>query len=122
MPYTMCCQTESQVPMSCKNTHTTPLGNLKGPVVLRMGGVLLGVSIEAGNQHECSSPHEVSYEPGCDGPCMYKRTKSNFDKNAEEWAPTATETQGDPSKGAEDEETARTFKIKFYKSNDVHLT
>jgi hypothetical protein len=30
----------------------------------RDGGVLLGVSIEVGNQYECSSPHDVNYEPG----------------------------------------------------------
>jgi hypothetical protein len=29
-------------------------------------------------------------------------------------APTATETQGDPSKGAEEEETARTFKFECH--------
>jgi hypothetical protein len=29
-------------------------------------------------------------------------------------APTANETQGDPSKGAEDEETARMFKLKCH--------
>jgi hypothetical protein len=46
---------------------------------------------------------------------VYARTKSYFDTNAEEWATTATETQGDPSKGAEDEETARTFRIECYK-------
>jgi hypothetical protein len=42
---------------------------------------------------------------------MYVRTKSYSDTNAEELDPTATETQGDPSKGAEDEETAQTFKL-----------
>jgi hypothetical protein len=46
------------------------------------GGVLLGVLIEAGNQHECSSPRNVSYEPGCDAPCVYARTNSSFDTNA----------------------------------------
>jgi hypothetical protein len=42
----------------------------------REGWVSLGVSIEAGKQLECSSPHDVSYEPGCDAPCVYVRTKS----------------------------------------------
>jgi hypothetical protein len=37
----------------------------------RDGGVLLGVSIEAGKQLDCSSPHHVSYEPDCDDPCAY---------------------------------------------------
>jgi hypothetical protein len=37
----------------------------------REGWVSLGVSIEAGNQLECSSLHDVSYEPGCDAPCVY---------------------------------------------------
>jgi hypothetical protein len=41
---------------------------------------------------------------------VYVRTKFYSDTNAEELAPTATETQGDPSKGVEDEETARMFK------------
>jgi hypothetical protein len=86
--------------MSCINIHTTPLGNLKGHVVL---GVLLGVSVEAGNKHECLIPCYVSYEPICDAPCVYERTESYFHTNAEEWARTATETQGDPSKGVEDE-------------------
>jgi hypothetical protein len=45
------------------------------------GGVLLGVSMEAGNQHECSSLRDVSYEPGYDSPCVYARTKSSFDTN-----------------------------------------
>jgi hypothetical protein len=35
------------------------------------GWVLLGVSIEADKQLECSSQHDVSYEPGCDSPCVY---------------------------------------------------
>jgi hypothetical protein len=43
------------------------------------------------------------------------QTKSYFDTNAEEWAPNATETQGDPSTGAVDEEIARMFKIKCHK-------
>jgi hypothetical protein len=42
------------------------------------------------------------------------RKKSYSDTNAKELAPTATETQGDPSKGAEDEETARTFKLECH--------
>jgi hypothetical protein len=77
-------------------------------------GILLGVSIEAGKQAECSSPHDVSYEPGCDAPCVYVRTKSYSDTNAEELDPTATETQGDPSKGAEYKETARTFNLECH--------
>jgi hypothetical protein len=93
--------------------HTT--GQPKGSCGARDGGVLLGVSIESGNQHECSSPHDVSYEPGCDSICVFPPTKSCFDTKAEEWAPTTTETQGDPSKGAEDEEIARTFKIECNK-------
>jgi hypothetical protein len=77
----------------------------------RYGGILLGVSIEANKQLECSIPHDDSYEPGYDAPCLYVQTKSYFDTNAEEWAPTDTETQEDPSKGDEDEEIARIFKI-----------
>jgi hypothetical protein len=45
---------------------------------------------------------------------VYVRTKSYSDTNAEKLAPTATETQGDPSKGAEDEETARIFKLECH--------
>jgi hypothetical protein len=45
---------------------------------------------------------------------VYVPPKSYSDTNAEELAPTATETQGDPSKGAEDEETARTFKLECH--------
>jgi hypothetical protein len=45
---------------------------------------------------------------------VYVRTKSYSDKNAEELALTATETQGDPSKGAEDEETAIMFKLECH--------
>jgi hypothetical protein len=52
------------------------MGNLKGPVVPDDGGVLLGVSIEADNQHDYSSLRVVNYEPGCDGTCVYARTKS----------------------------------------------
>jgi hypothetical protein len=37
----------------------------------REGWVSLGVSIEAGNQLECLSPHDVSYEPGCGAPRVY---------------------------------------------------
>jgi hypothetical protein len=88
-----------------------PTGQPKGSYGARDRGVLLGFSIEAGNQHEYSSPRLVSYKPGCDDPCVYARTKSYFDTNAEEWAPSTTDTQGDPSKGVEDEETARMFKI-----------
>jgi hypothetical protein len=81
----------------------------------RDGGVLLGVSIEDSNQHECLSPRDVSYTAGCDSPCVYAQTKSYFDTNAEEWSPTATETQGDPSKGAEDEEIVKMFNIECHK-------
>jgi hypothetical protein len=49
----------------------------------REGWVSLGVSIEAGKQLECSSYHDVSYEPGCYAPCVYVRTKSYSDTNAE---------------------------------------
>jgi hypothetical protein len=73
------------------------------------GWVSLGVSIEAGNQLECLSPRDVSYEPGCGIPCVYARTNSYFDTNMEKWALTATETQGDPSKGEEYEETYTGF-------------
>jgi hypothetical protein len=45
---------------------------------------------------------------------VYVRTKSYSDTNAEELAPTATETQGYPSKGAEDEETAIIFKLECH--------
>jgi hypothetical protein len=48
---------------------------------------------------------------------VYARTKSYSDINAEELAPTATETQGDPFKGAEDEETGRTFKLEWHKKD-----
>jgi hypothetical protein len=61
-----------------------PAGKPKGSCGARDGGVLLEVSIEDGNQHECSSPRDVSYEPGCDAPCVHARTKSYFDTNAEE--------------------------------------
>jgi hypothetical protein len=74
------------------------------------GWVSLRVSIEAGNKLECSSPRDVSYEPGCEVPCVDARTKSYSDTNVEQWAPTATETQGYPSKGEVDEETIKAFK------------
>jgi hypothetical protein len=45
---------------------------------------------------------------------VYARTKSYYDTNAEDLDPTATETQWDPSKGAEEEETARTFKLECH--------
>jgi hypothetical protein len=77
----------------------------------RKGWVCLGVSIEAVHQLECSSLHDVRYEPGRDAPCVYVQTKSYADTNAEELALIATETQVYPSKGVEDEETARTFKL-----------
>jgi hypothetical protein len=89
--------------------HPHPTINSRGG---RKGWVSIGVSIEAGNQLECSSPRGVSYAPGCDEPCEYAQTKSYSDTNAEE---LATETQGDPSKGAEDKETARTFKLECNK-------
>jgi hypothetical protein len=79
------------------------------------GCVSPGVSIEAGNQLECSSLCDFSNEPDCDAPCIYARTKSYSDTSAEELAPTATETQGDPSKGVEDEENSRNFKLKCHK-------
>jgi hypothetical protein len=91
--------------------HPHPTINFRGG---REGWVSLGVSIEVGTQHECSSPHDVIYEPGCDAPCVYVRTNSYYDTNVEELAPTATETQGDPSKGAEDEENARIFKLECH--------
>jgi hypothetical protein len=53
--------------------HPHPTINSRGG---REGWVSLGVSTEAGKQLECSSPHDVSYEPGCDAPCVYVRTKS----------------------------------------------
>jgi hypothetical protein len=91
--------------------HPHPTVNSRGG---REGWVSLGVSIEAGKQLECSSIHYVSYEPSCDFPCAYVQTKSYPDTNAEELDPTATETQGDPSKGAEGEETARMFKLECH--------
>jgi hypothetical protein len=45
---------------------------------------------------------------------VYVPPKSYSDTNAEELAPTATETQGDPSKGAEEDETARIFKLECH--------
>jgi hypothetical protein len=49
---------------------------------------------------------------GCgSGSSSTVQTKSYWDTNAEYLDPTATETQGDPSKGVEDEETARMFKL-----------
>jgi hypothetical protein len=59
--------------------HPHPTINSRGG---QEGWVSLGVSIEAGKQLECSSPHDVSYEPGCDSPCVYVRTKSCSDTNA----------------------------------------
>jgi hypothetical protein len=49
----------------------------------REGWVSVGVSIEASRQRDCSYPHDVSYEPVCDTPCVYVRTKSYSDTNAE---------------------------------------
>jgi hypothetical protein len=91
--------------------HPHPTINSRGG---REGWVSLGVSIEAVKQLECSSLHNVSYEPGCDVPCVYMQKKSYSDTNTEELAPTATETQVDPSRGAEDKETARTFKLECH--------
>jgi hypothetical protein len=48
------------------------------------GGVILRVSMEAGKHPECSSPHDVRYEPGRDAPCVYVRTKSYSDTHTEE--------------------------------------
>jgi hypothetical protein len=48
---------------------------------------------------------------------VYVRTKSYSDTNAEELDPTATETQGDPSKVAEDEETARMLKLECHQKD-----
>jgi hypothetical protein len=48
--------------------HSHPTINSRGG---REGWVSLGVSIEAGNQFECSSTRDVSYKPGCDAPCVY---------------------------------------------------
>jgi hypothetical protein len=92
--------------------HPHPTINSHGG---REGLVSLVVSVEAGNKLECSSTHDVSYELGYNAQCVYAQKKSYSDTNAEELAPTATETQGDPSKGAEDEETERTFKLKCHK-------
>jgi hypothetical protein len=78
------------------------------------GWVSIGVSLEAGKQLGCLSPHDVSYEPGCDAPYVYVQTKFYSDTNAEELDPTATETQGDPSNGADDEDNARMFKLKCH--------
>jgi hypothetical protein len=68
--------------------HPYPTINSRGG---RDGVVSLAVSIEAGKQLECSIPHGVSFEPGCDAPCVFVRKKSYSDTNAEELDPTATE-------------------------------
>jgi hypothetical protein len=86
------------------------------------GWVSLGVSIEAGNKLECSSPRDVSYAPGCDVPCVDAQTKSYSDTNGEQWAPTATETQGDPFKGEGDEETNKVFKLECDKKELVNCS
>jgi hypothetical protein len=91
--------------------HPHPTINSRGG---REGWVLIRVSIEAGKQLECSSPHDVSYEPSYDAPYVYVRTKSYSDTHAEELNPTATETQVDPSKGAEDKDTARMFNLECH--------
>jgi hypothetical protein len=91
--------------------HPHPTINSRGG---REGWFSLGVSIEAGKQLECSSMRDVSHEPGCDAPFMHVQTKSYSDTNAEELALTATETQGDPSKGAKDEYKARIFKLECH--------
>jgi hypothetical protein len=91
--------------------HPHPTINSRGG---REGWVGLGVSIEAGKQLECSIPHDVGYEPVCDAPCVYAPKNSYSDTNAEELALTATETQVDPSKGSEDKDTARMFKLECH--------
>jgi hypothetical protein len=53
---------------------------------------------------------------------MYVPTKSYSDTNAEELDPTATGTQGDPSKGAEEEETERMFKLKCHQKELDHCS
>jgi hypothetical protein len=45
------------------------------------------------------------------------QTKSYSDTNAEELDPNATATQGDPSKGAEGEETAIIFKLEYHQKD-----
>jgi hypothetical protein len=80
----------------------------------RDGGVLLGVGILTIG-HECSRPHDVSYEPGCDNDlCVIVGTKSYSDTNTEEWAPSTTETQGDPSKETEYEIMIYELKVESY--------
>jgi hypothetical protein len=44
------------------------------------GCVLLGVSIEAGNQHECSSPRGVNCEPNCDAPLPSRQGPHGINK------------------------------------------
>jgi hypothetical protein len=48
---------------------------------------------------------------------MDAQTNSYSDTNLEQWAPTATETQGDPSKREDDEENIRAFKLKCDKKD-----
>jgi hypothetical protein len=80
----------------------------------RDGGVLVGGKITAGG-HECSRPHDVSYESGCDNDlCVIAGTIFYSDKNAEEWAPEFAETQGDPSKGKEYEVMIKELKAKSH--------
>jgi hypothetical protein len=79
------------------NSGTEVLQKYPHPTIDSRGGwegwVSLGVSIEAGKKLECLSPHDVSYEPGCDSPFVYVRTNSYSDTHAEELAPTANDTQ-----------------------------
>jgi hypothetical protein len=91
--------------------HPHPTINSRGG---REGWVSLAVSIDSGKKLECSSPHDFIYKPRCDDPCVYVRTTSYSDTHVEELDPTATKTQGDPSKGAEYKETARMFKLECH--------
>jgi hypothetical protein len=68
--------------------------------------------------HECSRPHDVSYEPGCDTElCVIVGTKSYSDTNAEESAPATTETQGDSSKETEYEVMISDLKAESHWNN-----
>jgi hypothetical protein len=62
------------------NSGTEVLQKHPHPTIKSRGGwegwVSPGVSIEAGKQLECSSPHDVGYEYGCDAPCVYVLKKS----------------------------------------------
>jgi hypothetical protein len=63
-----------------KHPHPT-INSLSG----REWWVSLGVSIEAGKQLECSSPHYVSYEPGCDAPYVYVRKSPTLTQMRKSW-------------------------------------